>query len=65
MISWWTWGKVGELEKMTREGRNKSIRKEVIGCVHSVVGKKKFLVQSENGKNKKISSSSFVFLSSK
>ena len=39
--------------------------KEVVGCVHAVVGKKKFLVQLEYGKKKEISSSLIVFLSSK
>ena len=36
-----------------------------MGCVHAVVGKKKFLVQFEDGKKKEISSSSLVFLSLK
>ena len=56
---------VGELETFTRGGRSRRTRKEVVGCVHSVVGKKKFLIQFEDGKKKEISSSSFVFLSSK
>ena len=37
--------KVGELEKITREERSRRMRKEVVRCVQSVVGKKKFLVQ--------------------
>ena len=41
--------KVGELEKVTREGRSRRMRKEVLGCVHSVVGKKEFLVIFEYG----------------
>ena len=34
---------VGELEKITREVRIRSMRKEVVLYVHIVVGKKKFL----------------------
>ena len=41
--------KVGELEKITREGRSTRIRKDVVVCVHSVVGKKKFLFLLEDG----------------
>ena len=37
----------------------------VVGCVQSVVGKKKFLIQFEDGQKKEISSSSLVFVSSK
>ena len=33
--------KVGELEKIARGGRNRRVRKEVVGCVHDVLGKKK------------------------
>ena len=36
--------KVRELEKITREGRRRRMRKEVVGCVQRVVGKNKFLV---------------------
>ena len=57
--------KVGELEKITREVRSRRMRKEVVGCVHIVVGKNNFLVQFEDGQKKEISSSSLVFLSSK
>ena len=56
---------VGELEKITREGRSMRIRKEVVVCVHSVVGKKKLLVEFEDGQKKEISSSLFLSLSSK
>ena len=41
------------------------MRKEVVGCVQSLVGEKKFLVQFEYGQNKEISSYSLVYLSSK
>ena len=44
--------KVGELEKITREGRNSSIRKEALGCVHAVVGNNKILVQFKDGQKK-------------
>ena len=57
--------KVGELEKIATEGRSRMMRKEVVVCVHSVVGKKNFFVQFEDGQKIEISSSSLVFLSSK
>ena len=57
--------KVGDLNKITREGRSRRTRKEVVECVHIVVGKKKFLVQFEYGQKKDISSSLLVFLSLK
>ena len=41
--------KVGELETITWEGIIKKIRKEVVRCVHSVMRKNNFLVQSEDG----------------
>ena len=34
---------VGELENITREKRNRRMREEVVGYVHSVVGKKKLI----------------------
>ena len=57
--------RVGELENITREGRSRRMRKDVVGCVQSGVGFKKFPVQFEDGQKKEISSSSLVFLSSK
>ena len=57
--------KVGYLENITREGIIKRIMKEVVGCVQSVVGKKKSLIQFKDGQKKEISSSLLVFLSSK
>ena len=57
--------KVGELEKITREVRIRRMGKEVVGRFQSVVGKKKFLVQFEDGQKKDISSSLLVFLSLK
>ena len=44
--------KVGDLEKTTREGRSSKMRKEVVGCVQSVVGKNDFLVIFEDGQKK-------------
>ena len=44
--------KVVELEKITMKGRSRRIRKEVVLCVQSVVGKKKFLVLFKDGQNK-------------
>ena len=57
--------KVRELENIKREGRIRRMRKDLVGCVHSVVGKKKFLVQFKDGQKKEISSSSLVFSSPK
>ena len=57
--------KVGELEKITREGRSRRMRKEVVGCVQSVVGKNEFLFIFEDGQKKEIGSSSLVYLSEK
>ena len=48
--------KVGELEKITRKGRSRRMRKEVVGCFQRVVGKNKFLVIFEDGQKKEISS---------
>ena len=57
--------KVGELENITREERTKRLRKEVMGCVQSVVGKKNLLVKFEDGQKKEIGYSSLVFFISK
>ena len=57
--------KVGKLQKITREVRIRRMRKEVVGCFHGVAGKKKFLVQFEYRRNKEISYSLLVSLSSK
>ena len=54
--------KVGELEKITRKVRSRRIRKEMVGCVQSVVGKNKFLFLFEDGKKKKIGSNLLVYL---
>ena len=57
--------KVGELANITREGRSRRMSKEVMGCVQSVVGKKKFLVQLDDGQKKEIASCSLVYLNEK
>ena len=44
--------KVGEMEDNTREERSRRVSKEVVGCVQRVVGKKRFLVQFEDGNKK-------------
>ena len=51
-----------KMEENTPEGRIRRMRKEVVGCVHDMVGKKKLLVQFEYGQKKEISSSLLVFL---
>ena len=56
---------VGDMEENTREGRSKIIRKELVGCVQNVVGKKRFLVQFGDGQKKDMSFVSLVFLSTK
>ena len=57
--------KVRELENITRELRIRRTSKEVMRCVQAVVGKKKFLVQFEDGQKKEIRFSLLVFLSLK
>ena len=57
--------KVGNMEENTREGRSRMTRKEVVGCVQSVMGKKKFLVQFEDGKKREMSSCLLVYVCSK
>ena len=44
MVGYVVKAKVGELEKITRKGRTRRMKKEVVGCVQSVVGKNKFLL---------------------
>ena len=57
--------KVGEFEKITKEGRIRRMRKELVGCVHRVVRKNKFLVLFEEGQKKEIGSCLLVYLSEK
>ena len=56
---------VGELEKITREGRIRRTRKEVMGYVKSVVRNNNFLLLFEYGQNKEICSCSLVYLNEK
>ena len=57
--------KVGELEKITREGISRRTTKEVVGCVQSVVGKNNFLVLFKDGQKKEIDFCLLVYLSEK
>ena len=41
--------KFGEMEENTREGITRLMSKYLVGCVHNVVGKYRFLVQFEGG----------------
>ena len=56
---------VGDLEEITRKGRNRRIRKEVLLCVQDMVVKKRFLVKFKDGQKKEISSFSVFYLGSK
>ena len=57
--------KFGELDNITREERSSRMRKEVVGCVYSVVGKNNFLILLEDGQKKEMGSSLLVYLSEK
>ena len=57
--------KVGETKENTSEGIIIGTRINVVGCVHAVEEKNKFLVQFEDGKKNDMSSSSLHFLYSK
>ena len=54
--------KVGDMEGNTRGGRSRSMRKEVVVCFQAVLGKKKFLVQFEDGQKKEMSSCSLFYV---
>ena len=54
--------KVGELDNTTKEGRSRRMRKEVVGCVQIVVGKKKFRVLLKYGQKIEMGSCSLVYL---
>ena len=53
------------MEYITRDGINMRTRKKLEGCVHAVVGNKKFLFQFEDGKKNEIIYYLLVFLSLK
>ena len=44
--------KVGEFEEITRELISRRIRKEMVGCVYAVTGKKKFILKFKYVQNK-------------
>ena len=44
---------VRDMEENTREGIIKMMRKDLMGCVQAVVGKKKLVVQFRNCRRKK------------
>ena len=52
---------IGEIHENTREGRSTRTRKDVVGCFQDVLGKKRLLVQFEDGKKKHMSSCLLVF----
>ena len=49
------------MDKITREVRSRRMIKDMVGCVHSVAGKNKLLIQFGDGQKKEISSSLLVF----
>ena len=53
------------MEKITRKGRISKTRKEVVGCVQSVVGKNKFIFLFKDGQKKEIGSCSLLYLNEK
>ena len=55
----------GEMEDKIRQGRIRRISKEVLGIVQDVAGKKKFVVEFEDGQKKEMSSSSLSCVSQK
>ena len=57
--------KVGEMDEKTTEGRSRSKRKEVMGCVQAVVGKKNPLVQSKDRQRREMRDSSLSNLCEK
>ena len=54
--------KVGDMEENTKGERSRRMRKEVVGCVQDVVGKKRLLVLFEYRQKKDTSYCSLVFL---
>ena len=55
--------KVGDMEEKTRKRRSRRTRKEVVGYVQDVVGKKKILIQFEDGKRKDMGTCSLTLIS--
>ena len=44
--------KVSDMEEKTREGRIRRMSKELVDIVQDVAGKKKFVVETEDGNKK-------------
>ena len=57
--------KFGDMKDNTSEGRSMTTRKEVVGCVHAVLGKKKILSEFDYGQNKEMSFVLFLYVCSK
>ena len=57
--------KVGDMDDNTREGRTRRIGKEVVRCVHDVVGNKKFIVKVEDGQKRDMSFFPLFYIFSK
>ena len=57
--------KVVDMEEKTSEGRIRRMRKELMGCVHAVVGKKELVVQTEQFQRKEMISCLIVYVCSK
>ena len=53
---------VGKIEGNTREGIRRKTRKEVVGCVQAVVGKKNSLFKFEYAKKKYMSASLMSYI---
>ena len=56
---------VEEAEENTMEGRSRGVMSQVVGCVQALVGKKKFIVQSKDRQRREMSSSLWLYVSSK
>ena len=56
---------VEEAEENTMEGRSRGVMSQVVGCVQALVGKKKFIVQSEDSQRREMNSSLWLYVSSK
>ena len=54
--------KVRDMEEKNREGSIRRTRKEVVGCVQDVVGKKKFLFKFVDGNMRDISSTFLAYV---
>ena len=53
------------MEDNTREGRIRRVRKDLMGCVQDVMGKKKLVVQFKKNQKKEMISCSIVYVCSK